>query len=188
MTVRKGLDRITLDEFYDFIEDQTQLYELIDGSIYGMSSPSTIHQIISGNLYLEFRKYFKGKCAVIIAPHDVILEDDFNSNLVIPDISVISDKQNFDVNSKGYNGVPSLIVEVVSQGNATNDTIRKLNLYMRYGVKEYWIINPIDKNITIYSLTQKGTYEIAVAADEGIIKSPMFKGLEISFEDLFIAY
>lgn len=188
MAVRKEFSRVTLDEFYNFIKDKTQPYELIDGSIYAMSSPSTIHQIISGNLYLEFRKYFKGKCAVMIAPYDVILEDDFNSNLVIPDISVICDKQNFDVNSKRYNGIPSLIIEVVSQGNATNDTIRKLNLYMRYGVKEYWIINPMDKNITIYSLTQKGTYEIAVAADEGVIKSPMFKGLEINFEDLFIAY
>lgn len=93
-----------------------------------------------------------GPCNVYPAPFDVILKNDNedvtnSKNIVQPDISVICDKSK--LTDKGCTGSPDMIVEVISPFNPSNDYVRKLNLYEQFKVKEYWIINPMRKNIHI---------------------------------------
>lgn len=139
--------KLTIEEFYNLPEG-TQA-ELINGVLYDMApSPLRIHQEISMVLSAEIFQYIKsnkGTCKVYTAPFDVKLSDD---TVVIPDISVICDKSK--LTDKGCTGAPDWIIEIVSS-NALHDYITKLNLYQSYGVKEYWIVDPKKKNVTVFT-------------------------------------
>lgn len=163
--------------------------EIIDGQIYNMSpAPSRIHQEIIIELSAEIRNYIKahnGTCKVYPAPFDVILktenEDLINSkNIVQPDISVICDKNK--LTDKGCTGSPDMIVEVVSPFNPSSDYVRKLSLYENFKVREYWIVNPANKTILVYTLDKTNQY----AAPESYnfkdkVKVSIFDNLEIDF-------
>ena len=180
-------NRYTYDEFFDLDKDSNELLEYIDGVIFNQASPSTMHQTVSINLSVEFKTYFKNKdCKVFHAPFDVILKNDKdqNTNKVIPDLSVICDKGG--LNDKNYVGVPTLIVEILSPSNQSHDLITKMNLYQRFGVKEYWIVNPKLKFVQIYSLNEDGMYEQAGAfKGEDVIESNIFGDLKIVLKEIF---
>ncbi|AQR97817.1 Uma2 family endonuclease [Clostridium saccharoperbutylacetonicum] len=169
--------------------DENERIEIIDGKIYNMSpAPSRIHQKIIMELSAEIRNYIKnnnGSCEVYPAPFDVILKNDDENitdskNIVQPDISVICDKNK--LTDSGCTGSPDMIVEVVSPYNPSNDFIKKLNLYDKYQVKEYWIVNPLKKNILVYKLEDSEHYgipEIYTFNDK--IKVGIYDNLEIDF-------
>jgi Uma2 family endonuclease len=126
--------------------------ELIDGQLYDMAPPSRIHQeIVSGILYL-LKKHIeskKGGCKVYPAPFAVNLDAD-DKNWVEPDISVICDPDK--LTDRGCSGAPDFIVEVVSPGSRRMDYAHKVSLYLESGVREYWIVDPDKKRITVYDL------------------------------------
>ncbi|MEG1287472.1 MAG: Uma2 family endonuclease [Clostridium sp.] len=176
----------TYDEFLDIQNSSENRLEYIDKLICMSPSPSIPHQRISGNLYGLLWTFFKGKtCDVFSAPTDIELSKDNNKNVVIPDLSVICDKNGFTNNK--YIGVPTLIIEILSPSNQSHDLVTKMNLYMRYGVKEYWIINPMKYSIDVYSLDENGGYEqYCVRHKIGDIESKVFKELNIDMEDIFL--
>lgn len=138
--------------------DPNQRWELIDGIAYAMSSPTMLHQLVIGELYLMLRHHFKkGPCRVMLAPFDVLLSD---HDVVQPDLLVsCSDK----LEMAFHRGAPELAIEVLSKSTARHDRLRKLNLYARAGVQEYWIVTPDPFLLEILSLTpdgylHKGTY------------------------------
>ena len=154
-------------------------YELIDGTLYMLASPSTMHQKISGEIFGQIREYLKGKsCEVYFAPMDVNFEKKLekSNNFVQPDIFVICDK-----NKKRKNqilGTPDFIVEIISPKDELKDRFEKLNLYFINKVKEYWIVDPIKKRIDTYILKDKkyiwNNYKITEK-----IKVSIFDSLEI---------
>lgn len=135
--------------------------ELIEGIPHAMTAPTRFHQKIVVEVLRQIANYLVGKqCEVYTAPFDVRLADEKAEdmdivNVVQPDISVICDKEKLD--DKGCLGSPDLVIEVHSPSSIIKDQIKKLNLYEKYAVKEYWIIHPEDKIITVYQLdaTQK---------------------------------
>ncbi len=150
-------------------------------------SPSTKHQRISSKLHAKLYILLEGKnCEVFHAPFDILLKKDDveGEKLVIPDLSVICDKSGFTDNK--YIGVPSLIIEILSPSNQSHDLVTKLNLYMKYGVKEYWIVNPILNTVMLYTLNKDGMYEQSVVKTEsGIVKSKLLEEFEVDIEELF---
>lgn len=167
--------------------------ELIEGNIYDMSpAPSRIHQRLIlelSNLFNQYIKSNNGLCEVDIAPFDVFLTDNDNiencKNIVQPDISVICDKNK--LNDKGCVGAPDLIIEIVSPSNQSNDYVRKLGLYEHFKVREYWIVNPMDKSILIYKLDDTMHYGAPRAYSfTDTIKVGIYDGLEINFNTLDI--
>ncbi|MCT8977871.1 Uma2 family endonuclease [Clostridium sp. CX1] len=178
---------ITIDEFYKMKESTDNILEYIDGIVYMSPSPSTKHQRISGRLYAKLFNFLEGKeYEAFSAPYDVQLhrQDIQDDKVVIPDISVICDKDGIEDNK--YIGVPTLIMEILSPSNQSNDLVVKLNLYMKYGVKEYWIINPMINTVQIYSLNSDGLYDqIDVVKNSGIINSSIFSGFTVDIEELF---
>ncbi len=136
-------------------------YELIDGTAYLMSpAPSLDHQEIAGEIYFQLRQSLKGSnCHPYIAPLDVRLpkadEADEDIDTVLqPDVLVVCDETMLD--SKGVRGAPDFVVEVVSPGTAFHDHQRKRAIYERAGVKEYWLVDPVERFITIYRLGEAG--------------------------------
>lgn len=177
----------TYEDYLKFPEDE--IVEIIDGRISAMSpAPSRIHQEILMELSAEIRNYIKsnnGSCKVYPAPFDVVLVDENqdakeSKNIVQPDISVICDKNKLTDN--GCTGSPDMIVEIISQYNPRNDYIKKLNLYEQFRVKEYWIVNPMKKNILVYILTENGYGMPDMYTFNDIVKVNIYDNLEIDFK------
>ena len=123
--------------------------ELIDGEMFVMEAPSITHQRILGELYIQIHTHIKknnGPCEVILAPGVYIKNDIYN--YVEPDITVICEEERLD--EKGCHGSPDWVIEIASPGNKYMDYGRKLMLYQAAGVREYWIVDPAKKIVTIY--------------------------------------
>lgn len=177
----------TYDDYLKFSNDE--IVEIIDGRISAMSpAPNRIHQELIIEIASEIRNYIKsnnGNCKVYPAPFDVILKNDNediknSKNIVQPDISVICDKNK--LNDRGCIGAPDMIVEVASPSNFRDDYIKKLHLYERFKVKEYWIISPVKKNILVYNLTDTGYDMPDVYTFNDEIKVNIFENLKIDFK------
>ena len=185
--------RISYEEYMDLVNSSDQRYELIDGEIYLLASPRFDHQIVVNEIAGRFYNYFRGKsCRSLTSPLDVKLfgfatkfEED--PNVVQPDIIVICDADKVNEDNK-YEGVPALIVEVLSPSTKGKDMVTKLNLYMKSGVLEYWIVDLKSKSITQYFFSQERDIDSLNTLKEGdTIKSTNFKGLEIQISDIFSA-
>lgn len=143
----------TIDDIYALPDGERA--ELIDGRIYYLASPSTTHQRILGFLFNEIYSYIKannGSCEVYPAPFAVFLNKD-KTNYVEPDISVICDPSKLD--EKGCHGAPDWVIEVVSPSSATMDCFIKLVKYSNAGVREYWIVDPAKKEVTVYKIEKE---------------------------------
>ena len=138
----------TVDDYYAIPADRR--VELIDGVIYDMASPSHEHQLISGELSYQLQDFVKknrGKCRIFTAPFDVQLDGD-SRTMVQPDLLVICDKDR--INSHGIYGAPDFVIEILSLSTAVTDVTVKLYKYMRAGVREYWIVDPENRQTFVY--------------------------------------
>ena len=166
--------------------------ELIRGWISKMSpAPGTSHQAVSWDIAYYFANYFrKTNCKTFAAPFDVRLLDSKKTNnnqqvfsVVQPDICVICDEKKID--ERGCVGAPDLIIEIVSPGNSKREMKTKYELYEENGVREYWIANPLEKNIMLYVLKAKKYHLKKIYFDDDAIESILFKGLVIDLKEIF---
>lgn len=159
-----------------------QRAELIDGQIYMMTPPRTIHQRISGALHVAIYQYIKsnkGTCEVFAAPFAVYLNND-DRTYVEPDISVICDKDKID--DMGCNGAPDWVIEIVSPSDSHRDYGLKLFKYRTAGVREYWIVNPSTRTVTVYDFeNESGTNQYTF---DDAIPVRIYDDLIISIADL----
>ena len=187
MLAKTKQQEITFDEFIKLDSETDELLEYIDGVVYNQASPSIKHQRVSHKLSFEFENHFNGKeCEVFTAPIDIVLKNEYITDCkkVIPDLVVICDKLGFNENN--YIGVPTLIVEILSPSNQSHDLVTKLNLYQKFGVPEYWIVNPKFDSIHIYTLDKNGMYEeTGIYKGKEIAESSIFKGLNINLANIF---
>lgn len=117
------------------------LAEIINGKIFMSPSPTSQHQIVVRELAFviyQFIRQNKSGAEVFFAPLDVFLDE--HSNAAEPDIIFVSAENKDIVKREAIHGVPDLIVEVISPGNADHDLIRKKDLYEQAGVSEYWVV------------------------------------------------
>ena len=139
-------------EVYKNLPEGT-LAELIDNVIYMSPSPVANHQKVLQNIFRKLSEQVEdpGNGEVMIAPFDVYLDE--TSNAVQPDIIVVLRTNPYKVNPKGhFHGVPDLVIEILSPGNKEYDLVQKKTLYERFGVSEYWIVDPESKSCLAYSL------------------------------------
>lgn len=155
--------------------------ELIDGDVYMMAPPNTMHQRISMFLSFKFSSYIekqKGRCEVFAAPFAVYLNDD-DYNYVEPDLSVICDSDKVD--KKGCHGAPDLVMEIVSPSSRHMDYLVKLNQYQKTGVREYWIIDPADESVLVYDFEQENVEKYTFKER---VKAGIYEDLWIDFSEL----
>lgn len=137
-------------------------WEIIEGVPYDMTpAPASDHQLVLGEIFGNIWQYLKNRsCKVFMAPFDVRLSedpgaDDNNIETVVqPDIVVICDQGKID--KRGCHGAPDITVEILSPTTAYKDETEKLRLYEKYGVREYWIVNPAARYIMVYGLNGEG--------------------------------
>lgn len=168
---------ITLEQYDNLPEDRR--VEVFEGIVYDMSSPSQIHQALSmelSNIIYNHIKNKNGSCSVFNAPFDVKLSDS-PLTIVQPDIMVICDKNKLD--GKRCNGAPDFIIEIISPGNPSDDYIKKLFYYRNYGVREYWIVDPYRKIVTV-NFFEENILSVQYSFD-AIIKVNIYDDLFINF-------
>ncbi|MCF8247915.1 MAG: Uma2 family endonuclease [Saprospiraceae bacterium] len=183
--VAKGL---TYQEFkqLEFADDDTSWYELINGELVRKQSPTIRHQGISGNIYFRIRLFVEKKSLgkVFSAPLDTVLDD---GNSYHPDVLFVS-KDRFhilDEKEEVVIGAPDLVVEILSKGTAIYDRGDKKDIYEKYGVREYWLVDPKSKTVEVYSF-EKERFKLKQYAEEtGVIKSTVLKGFKIELEKIF---
>jgi Uma2 family endonuclease len=172
MALPKATDRrFTYADYRQWPADER--WELIDGVAYALAPAPTIsHQTLAGQLFRQIDEALDGApFRTLIAPVDVLLPtpdevDDRTTTVVQPDILVVCDPKK--ITERNVRGAPDWIIEVLSPATARHDHLTKRALYERAGVREYWLVHPVDRVITVYAL-KDGHYggpEIADMAGE----------------------
>lgn len=164
-------------------------YELIDGEAWLMApAPTADHQDIAGEIYRQCANALEGApCRVFIAPFDVRLPraneaDEAVDTVVQPDVLLVCDPGKID--RRGMRGAPDWVVEVLSPSTAAHDQIAKRRIYERAGVREYWLVHPTDRTVTVYTL-QDGRYGAPEIAElKGGTRLGILPEVEIAWDAL----
>lgn len=125
--------------------------ELIDGVIYDMATPSNIHQVLIVQIVSRLNAFIEknnGNCVPFVAPSDVQLSKEDKKTIVQPDVFVVCDR---DIAKKRFfESAPDLVIEVLSPSTKNLDSGKKLRKYKETGVREYWLVDPIQKRVTVH--------------------------------------
>lgn len=180
--------KVSYEEFLKLTETSENRFEYIDGEMILMASPLYPHQKAVREIFVAFSLWFEGKkCEPLASPFDVTLyrlRNEDRINVVQPDILVICDREN--INEKGqYRGTPSLVVEVLSSSTRSMDLIKKLDLYMESGVEEYWIANPVTKEIHIYVFSNHNIETLLSYKGNDTAQSATHPGLHLDLQKVF---
>ena len=157
--------------------------ELIEGDFYVVPAPSIWHQTIVANLGMLLREFVKVNRlgAVLWAPTDVVLSPE---SVVQPDILFISNERRGIITEANVSGAPDLVVEILSPSTAERDRELKLTLYARYGVREYWIVDPEDSSVEVMVLEEAGVRSTRRYIS-GRVGSPLLPGLVVALDEVF---
>jgi Uma2 family endonuclease len=175
--------------YWDYLKfDDEKRYEVIYGELIMVPAPNTEHQHFSRNLEFILWNYVrKNKLGQVYdAPIDVVLN---NETVVQPDIIFISNQNKEIIKEKGIFGSPDLTIEIISPSSKYRDSYEKKDLYESFKIKEYWLVDPKNKNIEVFSLNENGKYELFcegfVSEENNTIKSNVLKGIEVKLEEIF---
>lgn len=180
--------RWTYNDYLNLADEKR--YEIIGGRLIMMSpAPETNHQFVSARLEFLFMKFVESNDLgyVLYAPTDVILDAE---NIVQPDIFFIAKDNRHIIKKRGVFGSPGLVVEILSPSTQYKDVFEKKNLYERFKIKEYWMVNPYMKSIEVLTLNENGIYTLFSEGymDEGgnrVILSKMLKDFSIDLCEVF---
>ena len=168
-------------------EDNGYREEIINGVTMMAPAPSESHNNIMANILVIFRNYLRGKrCRAYGDNIDVFLDE---KNHFRPDASIVCDRDK--IKGDGIHGAPDLVAEILSRTTSKNDRGVKLKAYERFGVKEYWIVDPVNRSIEVYLNTENGFVLDNVYAEKNLERDfdseePVLK-LKVSlYDDLII--
>ncbi len=173
-------------EDYAALPDDGRRYEIHEGELSVTPSPGTRHQQISANLSDVLRAHVKAHALgeVLYAPLDVILS---SSTVVQPDLVFIDPGRRHIVTRRAIEGPPTLAIEIVSPSTPRIDRVTKLQLYARYRVPYYWIVDPDARTIDAYEIADAGYRLVTAARGAGAVTLPPFPDLALVPESLWPA-
>jgi Uma2 family endonuclease len=177
--------KLTYDDFLLFPDDGKR-HELIDGEHYVTPSPSRKHQAIVWNLITMIGPYLESHPVgrAFAAPFDVVFS---NFDVVEPDLLFISNARLDVLTTKNVQGAPNLVVEIGSPSTRRCDEIIKRKLYERFGVEEYWVIDPEIETIVVYrhvGETYQRVLELAVERND-TLATPLLPHLTLPLQQIF---
>jgi Uma2 family endonuclease len=173
----------TYQEYLELPEDGKR-YEILKGRLAMTPAPSTKHQDVSRNLGSILWNFVKkhGLGKVYFAPVDVIFDQ---VNVVQPDLIYISKERKELIKDAGIFGAPDLIIEIQSPGTLHVDAKRKKEIYERFGVREYWIVDPSEKKAEIFILKGGGYILEGIYTESDTIKCKTIRELSVSLAEVF---
>ena len=175
--------RYTYQDYLEMPYDGKR-YEIINGELIMPPAPNTIHARISKRIYKKLLKYSQDELIgeIFYSPIDVVLED---TNVVQPDLLFIFKERSHIIKEENIKGAPDFVIEILSPSTAYYDLIEKKETYARFGIKEYWIVDPKKERIDIF-LNKKNEFELKQRLDrEGEAKSEVLKGFHVDLKEIF---
>ena len=170
----------------DLMPDDGNRYELIEGEIYMSRAPSITHQCVIHNIQMGIGSYLTHSPIGLIVPGPGVIFDDFNG--VIPDIVFVSNERRAEIASgERFTGSPDLVIEIISPGaeNERRDRTIKRRLYGRFGVKEYWLVDLVNRAVEVYGLGEAGLELVATFSRDDEMTSSVLPGFHLKLTDLF---
>jgi len=156
-------------------------YQLIGGCLVKEPAPIPYHQILSSRLEFELMKFVEERDLgqVLNAPTDVYLSD---TEVYQPDILFISKERMSIIGAKKIEAAPDLVIEILSPSSAYYDLRHKMHVYETSGVKEYWVVDPIEKGIEVYQNINGEFRLFNKAYRSGLIHSALLEGFAVELE------
>jgi Uma2 family endonuclease len=163
--------------------DDGKRREIMDGDLIVTPSPKFRHQEISGNIYAAFLKYLEGYPIgkIAYAPLDVILSE---YDVLEPDLLFVLNEHRHIIQD-WVRGAPDLVIEIVSPTTEAIDRGPKLKAYARFGVPEYWIVDPEQRAIEVYRATSEGYQPAQVFQGPDALTSLLLPGFSLSLREVF---
>lgn len=175
--------KITYDDYLRLPEDGR--YEVLEGDLLMTPSPVTYHQVICTNLLLilgnHIRKELLGR--IFVAPYDVVLS---KYNVVQPDLIFVSRHREHIIGEKNIQGAPDMVVEVLSPGTRERDEKIKMKIYAKYGILEYWIVDPDNKKVAVYCWSKEGYHRQGSFSETETFTTELLPGLLVQCKDIFV--
>jgi Uma2 family endonuclease len=169
----------------DIMPDDGNRYELIEGEIFVSRSPSLMHQSVSGNLFRSIDTYLMQSPIGRLWTTPGVIFSEFSG--VIPDLVFVSHQRRNEVASGDrITGAPDLVIEIVSPGveNERRDRLAKRQLYGKYGVKEYWIVDFEKRTIEVYRLQEQILQLQSLLTEKDEITSSVLPGYRAKVETI----
>jgi Uma2 family endonuclease len=175
--------RLTYEDYAE-LPDDGRRYELHEGELSVTPAPGVSHQEVLGNLFVILRAHVNARAlgTLLLAPVDCILE---NITVVQPDIVFVESAQVTLVSQRGIEGPPTLAVEIISPSTTSIDRRRKLQLYARYAVSYYWIVDPPARTIEAFQLTAGAYREAGKVSGAGTASLPPFADLILDPQEIW---
>jgi len=172
--------RLTWTDYLE-LPDDGQRHEIIEGEHYVNPAPNLRHQTISFNLVLLIGRYVRdrGLGRVYFAPCDVVLSE---TDVLQPDLFFVSTAREALLTDANVQGAPDLVIEILSPSTRNLDESVKLARYDRFGVDEYWLVDPESREIAVY---RRDGERLRRAGASDPLTSPLLPGLNVRFADVF---
>ena len=181
----KEKKRVTYNDYLTLPEEKR--YETLEGELFMVPAPDFYHQIVSGNVEFPLREFVKKNNLgiVVAAPVDVVLSPE---DVLQPDVLFISREKRYIITEKNVSGAPDLVIEILSPSTQERDKLVKRDLYSKYGVKEYWIVDPVGKNIEVMTHGSEGYQLYAIFLNDEFLISPLIEGFSLPLKEVFASF
>lgn len=159
-------------------------YELLEGELVLTPSPGFSHQYVAANIEALLRAHVeKNNLGIVLdAPFDVVPAEDV---VLQPDLLYLSRERFSLLTEECLRGMPDLVVEVLSPTSGRRDRLQKSRLYLCYGVREYWVVDPAAETVEVFGASEKGWLLTGVYGPEDTLASPLLPDFTPKVEDIF---
>lgn len=182
MVAAKPTVKLTYEDYRKTPEDER--YELIEGELILAAAPNIAHQTTQGKLGWRMASTVETEELgyVFFSPCDVVLSE---HNTFQPDLVFVSRENAGIITDANIQGAPDLVVEIISPSSTGRDWVTKRDLYAKYGVKKYWLIDPINRTLWVMRL-RNGYLELSDTLYEGdTLTASTIKGFSVNISDIF---
>ncbi len=181
-------DLITNEYLEKMPRDENLRYELIGGEIFVSTAPRFIHQLLVTRLLTAISKYLENNPSGIVLTTPGLIFSEFDG--VIPDLIYISHErldEILDEESGKFHGAPEIVIEILSPGkaNARRDLQIKRELYEIYKVSEYWVVDPFEKQVSVFRFEKGELKKTETFKENEILKTKTLSGFELNLSELF---
>ena len=182
IVMRQAKIRYTYNDYLLLPEDKR--YEILDGEIYVIAAPNTKHQRVSGRLEVALVQHVEERHIgeILHAPYDVVLSDE---NVVQPDILFVRKERAGIIGEANLKGAPDIVIEILSPGTRSKDLELKRKTYARYGVQEYWIVDPDAEAIEVLLWSEIGYVTAGTYLKSDCLSSALLPELKLALAEVF---
>lgn len=177
--------KLTVDDL-ELLPDDGKRYELIEGELFVSAVPHLSHQHTSGQILTELMLYLRQHPVGEAVATPGLVFDVHNST--IPDLIYVSHERLAQVEQDGHlYGAPELVIEILSPGseNRRRDEVFKRQVYGKFGVDEYWIVDPDQRTVTVFRLQNNSLQPASTLGQGETLTTPLLPDLSLAVDAIF---